>query len=72
MAIKSDPSHAGTNMCHVTDAGNGYIVAKSLRKSTRGLSRVRYADIMKPTGLRYVAAHRKPLVHMEEHPSESM
>lgn len=27
--------HSGTNMCHVTDAGNGYIVAKSLRKSTR-------------------------------------
>lgn len=24
----------GTNMCHVTDAGNGYIVSKSLRKST--------------------------------------
>ncbi len=27
--------YSGTNMCHVTDAGNGYIVAKSLRKSTR-------------------------------------
>ena len=27
--------HSGTNMCHVTDAGNGYIVAKSLRKSTK-------------------------------------
>ena len=26
--------HSGTNMCHVTDAGNGYIVSKSLRKST--------------------------------------
>lgn len=24
----------GTNMCHVTDGGNGYIVSKSLRKST--------------------------------------
>ena len=27
--------YSGTNMCHVTDAGNGYIVAKSLRKSTK-------------------------------------
>ena len=27
--------YSGTNMCHVTDAGNGYIIAKSLRKSTR-------------------------------------
>lgn len=27
--------YSGTNTCHVTDAGNGYIVAKSLRKSTR-------------------------------------
>lgn len=27
--------YSETNMCHVTDAGNGYIVAKSLRKSTR-------------------------------------
>ena len=27
--------YSGTNMCHVTDAGKGYIVAKSLRKSTR-------------------------------------
>lgn len=27
--------YSGTNMCHVVDAGNGYIVAKSLRKSTR-------------------------------------
>ena len=27
--------HSGPNMCHVADAGNGYIVAKSLRKSTR-------------------------------------
>ena len=27
--------YSGTNMCHVTDAGNGYIVAKSLRKSPR-------------------------------------
>ena len=26
--------YSGTNMCHVTDAGNGYIVSKSLRKST--------------------------------------
>jgi len=25
--------YSGTNMCHVTDAGNGYIVSKSLRKS---------------------------------------
>ena len=27
--------YSGSNMCHVTDAGNGYIVAKSLRKSTK-------------------------------------
>ena len=27
--------YSGTNMCHVTDAGNGYIVAKSLRRSTK-------------------------------------
>ena len=27
--------YSGTNMCHVADAGNGYIVAKSLRKSTK-------------------------------------
>ena len=27
--------YSGPNMCHVTDAGNGYIVAKSLRKSTK-------------------------------------
>jgi len=27
--------YSGANMCHVTDAGNGYIVSKSLRKSTR-------------------------------------
>ena len=27
--------HSGTNMQHVLDAGNGYIVSKSLRKSTR-------------------------------------
>ena len=27
--------YSGTNMCHVVDAGNGYIVAKSLRKSTK-------------------------------------
>lgn len=27
--------YSGTNTCHVTDAGNGYIVAKSLRKSTK-------------------------------------
>jgi len=27
--------YSGANMCHVTDAGNGYIVAKSLRKSTK-------------------------------------
>ena len=27
--------YSGTNMCHVTDEGNGYIVAKSLRKSTK-------------------------------------
>lgn len=27
--------HSGANMLHVTDAGNGYIVAKSLRKSAR-------------------------------------
>ncbi|MGN0059919.1 MAG: IS1634 family transposase [Coriobacteriales bacterium] len=27
--------HSGTNMCHVTDAGNGYIVSKSLRKSAK-------------------------------------
>jgi len=27
--------YSGTNMLHVTDAGNGYIVAKSLRKSTK-------------------------------------
>ena len=26
--------YSGTNMCHVADAGNGYIVSKSLRKST--------------------------------------
>ncbi len=26
--------YSGTNMCHVMDAGNGYIVSKSLRKST--------------------------------------
>ena len=26
--------YSGTNMCHVTDAGNGYIVSKSLRKSS--------------------------------------
>ena len=26
--------YSGSNMCHVTDAGNGYIVSKSLRKST--------------------------------------
>ncbi len=26
--------YSGTNMCHVTDAKNGYIVSKSLRKST--------------------------------------
>ena len=26
--------YSGTNMCHVLDAGNGYIVSKSLRKST--------------------------------------
>ena len=26
--------YSGMNMCHVTDAGNGYIVSKSLRKST--------------------------------------
>ena len=26
--------YSGTNMCHVTDAGNGYIVSKSLREST--------------------------------------
>jgi len=26
--------YSGTNMCHVTDAGNGYIVSRSLRKST--------------------------------------
>lgn len=26
--------YSGTNMCHVIDAGNGYIVSKSLRKST--------------------------------------
>ena len=25
---------SGTNMCHVTDAGNGYIVSMSLGKST--------------------------------------
>ena len=27
--------YSGVNVCHVTDAGNGYIVAKSLRKSTK-------------------------------------
>ena len=27
--------YSGTNMCHVLDAGNGYIVSKSLRKSAR-------------------------------------
>ena len=27
--------YSGTNMCHVLDAGNGYIVSKSLRKSSR-------------------------------------
>lgn len=27
--------YSGVNMCHVTDAGNGYIVAKSLMKSTK-------------------------------------
>ena len=27
--------YSGPNMCHVKDAGNGYIVAKSLRKSTK-------------------------------------
>lgn len=27
--------YSGTNMCHVLDAGNGYIVSKSLRKSTQ-------------------------------------
>lgn len=26
--------YSGTNMCHVKDSGNGYIVSKSLRKST--------------------------------------
>ena len=26
--------YSGMNMCHVTDAGNGYIVSRSLRKST--------------------------------------
>ena len=26
--------YSGTNMCHVTDAGTGYIVSKSLRKSS--------------------------------------
>lgn len=26
--------YSGTNMCHVLDAGNGYIVSKSLRKSS--------------------------------------
>ena len=26
--------YSGVNMCHVTDAGNGYIVSKSLRKSS--------------------------------------
>lgn len=27
--------YTGTNMCHVVDAGNGYIISKSLRKSTK-------------------------------------
>ena len=31
--------YSGTNMCHVTDAGNGYIVSKSLRKSTAATRR---------------------------------
>ena len=33
--------YSGTNMCHVLDAGNGYIVSKSLRKSTQ--AEVRWA-----------------------------
>lgn len=28
--------HSGANMLHVVDAGNGYVVAKSLRESARG------------------------------------
>ena len=34
MLVADRGMYSGTNMCHVTDAGNGYIVSKSLRKST--------------------------------------
>ena len=34
MLVADRGMYSGTNMCHVTDAGNGYIVSKSLRKSS--------------------------------------